>query len=202
MGGNVNAWYDSRFGRTSVGFEIRYEGIYSTKLGEPLDEKDWQATQGHDATSGINYTNQADRVNQSAFIEHDILLRDWTISLGLLANHNTALDSRWRIYPGVDISYRPTQHWKLFASWNMALRMPTFTDLYYSGTNIVGTKDLKPEKTLDVSLGTRYRTEGWKIEASAFYSHKTDMIDWVIYADEPPSQATDRKPDCVCSQSA
>lgn len=188
VGGNVNAWYDSRFGRTSVGFEIRYEGIYSTKLGEPLDEKDWQATQGHDATSGINYTNQADRVNQSAFIEHDILLRDWTISLGLLANHNTALDSRWRIYPGVDISYRPTQHWKLFASWNMALRMPTFTDLYYSGTNIVGTKDLKPEKTNDVSLGTRYRTEGWKIEASAFYSHKTDMIDWVIYADEPDGQ--------------
>ena len=188
VGGNVNAWYDSRFGRTSVGFEIRYEGIYSTKLGEPLDEKDWQATQGHDATSGINYTNQADRVNQSAFIEHDILLRDWTISLGLLANHNTALDSRWRIYPGIDISYRPTQHWKLFASWTMALRMPTFTDLYYSGTNIVGTKDLKPEKTNDVSLGTRYRTEGWKIEASAFYSHKTDMIDWVIYADEPDGQ--------------
>lgn len=184
-GGNVNVWYDSQYGRTSVGFDVRYEGIYSTKLGEPLDESDWKETQGHDGTHDIFYAYHADRVNYAAFVEHDVLLRDWTISLGLLLNNNTALDHRWRVYPGVDISYRPTDHWKLFASWNMALRMPTYTDLYYSGTNIVGTQDLKPEKTNDVSLGARYRKSGWKAEASVFYSHKTDMIDWVIYQDEP-----------------
>lgn len=185
VGGTVNAWFDSKLGRTSVGVEARYEGIYSTKLGKPMDEKDWVNTQGHDGTSDVKYKNRADRVNYSAFIEHDILLQDWTISLGVLANNNTALDSKWRLYPGVDVSYRPTDNWKLFASWNMALRMPTYTDLYYSGTNIVGTSDLKPEKTSDVSLGSRYRRAGIKAEASVFYSHKDDMIDWVIYKDEP-----------------
>ena len=39
-GGTANVWFDSRLGRTSVGFEARYEGIYSTKLGEPMAEKD------------------------------------------------------------------------------------------------------------------------------------------------------------------
>ena len=185
LGATLNAWFDSKYGRTSVGFEARYEGIYSTKLGEPLAESKWKDTQGHDGTSDVQYKNQADRVNYSAFVEHDILLSDWTISLGLLANNNTALDSKWRLYPGVDVGYRPNNDWKLFASWNMALRMPTYTDLYYSGTNIVGTKDLKPEKTSDVSLGARYRRAGIKAEASVFYSHKDDMIDWVIYKDEP-----------------
>lgn len=187
-GGTANVWFDSRLGRTSVGFEARYEGIYSTKLGEPMAEKDWQVTQGMDGTADVKYKNRADRWNYSAFVEHNILLDDWTISLGLLLNNNTSLDKKWRVYPGVDISYRPTDNWKLFASWNMALRMPTFTDLYYSGTNIVGTQDLKPEKTNDVSLGARYRKAGWKAETSVFYSHKTDMIDWVIYADEPDGQ--------------
>lgn len=184
IGGALNAWFDSKYGRTSVGFEARYEGIYSTKLGEPMDEGKWKNTQGHDGTSDVKYKNHADRVNYSAYVEHDILLQDWTISLGVLANNNTALDSKWRLYPGIDVSYRPNSKWKLFASWNMALRMPTYTDLYYSGANIVGTKDLKPEKTSDVSLGTRFRRAGWKAEASFFYSHKNDMIDWVIYADE------------------
>ena len=57
---------------------------------------------------------------------------------------NDGLDTKWRVYPGIDISYRPTEAWKLYASWNMALRMPTFTDLYYSGANIERNSELKP----------------------------------------------------------
>lgn len=73
---------------------------------------------------------------------------------------------------------------KLFASWNMALRMPTFTDLYYSGTNIEGNSNLKPEKTNDIALGAKYRTTALELQAETFYSHKSDMIDWVVYEDE------------------
>lgn len=67
----------------------------------------------------------------------------------------------------------------------MALRMPTFTDLYYNtqGANIEGNKNLKPEKTSDLQLGTRYTGRGFIGELQAFYSHKTDMIDWVTTPD-------------------
>lgn len=182
-GASINAWFSSSIGKTSLGIEVRGEGIRSTKLGKPMAESDWEKTGGHDAESDKLYKYKDTRTNISAFLEHDILLRDWTFSLGLLANMNDGLDTRWRVYPGIDISYRPTDAWKLYASWNMALRMPTFTDLYYSGANIEGNSNLKPEKTTDYQLGAQYRANGFMAEAQLFYSHKTDMIDWVTYSD-------------------
>ena len=181
-GGSVNGWFHSRLGETSIGLEARHEGIFSTNLGKPLGDGELVDLGGHDKTSERQYLKHDCRTNVSAFLEHNVLLRDWTISLGLLANMNTGLDTRWRLYPGIDVSYRPTSDLKLFASWNMALRMPTFTDLYYSGTNIEGNSNLKPERTNDVSLGARYHRAGWRAEASVFYSHKSDMIDWVTFA--------------------
>jgi iron complex outermembrane receptor protein len=183
-GAGLNTWVDSRYGKTSLGVEMRNEGIYSTKLGRLLDEDQWTRPGGHDqddASADTYYKYHDQRTNVSAFLEHDVLLRQWTVSLGVLANMNTGLDSKWRFYPGVDVAYRPADAWKLFASWNMALRMPTWTDLYYSGTNIEGNDHLRPERTNDVSLGARFRPQGWKVEAQLFYSHKSNMIDWVIY---------------------
>ena len=182
-GASLNAWFSSPLGKTSLGLEIRGEGIKSTKLGKPMPESDWEKTGGHDAEADKLYKYKDTRTNLSAFLEHDILLRDLTVSLGLLANMNDGLDTKWRVYPGIDISYRPTDAWKLYASWNMALRMPTFTDLYYSGANIEGNSNLKPEKTTDYQLGAQYRANGFMAEAQLFYSHKTDMIDWVTYSD-------------------
>ena len=182
-GASLNAWFSSPIGKTSLGLEVRGEGIKSTKLGKPMPESDWEKTGGHDAESDKLYKYKDTRTNLSAFLEHDILLRDLTVSLGLLANMNDGLDTKWRVYPGIDISYRPTEAWKLYASWNMALRMPTFTDLYYSGANIEGNSNLKPEKTTDYQFGAQYRANGFMAEAQLFYSHKTDLIDWVTYSD-------------------
>lgn len=180
----VNSWFQSSWGKTSFGAELRSDAIWSTNLGESLAEDAYRNTAGYDGTDERQYTKYAQRTNISAFVEHDILLRDWTVSLGLLANNNTGLNEKWRFYPGIDVSWRPSSVVKLFTSWNIALRMPTYTDLYYSGKNIEGTKNLKPEKTNDISLGMKYRPEGFDIQAQAFYSHKTDMIDWVVYTDE------------------
>lgn len=181
-GASLNAWMSSAIGKTLVGFEMRREAIWSTKLGELMAEGDWVSSGGHDANSDIKYKYHDSRTNSSFFLEHNVLLRDWTISLGLLANRNSGLDSKWRLCPGVDVSYRPSADWKLTASWNMAMRMPTFTDLYYSGANIEGNRDLKPEKTSDFNVGTTYSHGAWSVEAQIFYSHKTDMIDWVTYS--------------------
>lgn len=180
-GGGLSAWFASSLGKTSIGFDMRRESIWSTKLGILQDESEWQSTGGHDATDDVKYKNKDARNDLSAFLEHDILLRQWSISLGLLANRNTGLDHSWRFYPGIDVAYRPTDAWKLYASWNMALRMPTFTDLYYSGANIEGNSNLKPEKTSDLQLGARYAAKAFVAELQLFYSHKTDMIDWTTY---------------------
>lgn len=181
---SLNSWVQTSLGKTSFGVEMRSDGIWSTNLGRQLEEDEYRETTGHDGTPDRMYTRRDQRTNISAYLEHDILFRQWTISLGVLANNNTGLDEKWRFYPGIDVSYRPSDYLKLFASWNMALRMPTFTDLYYSGKNIEGNSHLSPEKTSDIALGTRWRTHGIEAQAQTFYSHKSDMIDWVVYDDE------------------
>ncbi len=189
----VDNWVEWQAGRTAFGAEMRHEGILSTKLGEPLEESAWEPVGGiSDCTGGTGedahtarfYQYAAERTNYSAYLEHNVILGQWTFSAGVLANLNTALDSHWRFYPGVDAAWHGHSGWAVYASWNMGLRMPTFTDLYYSGTGIEGTRDLKPERTNDVSLKAAYSVGAFSADAGAFYSHKTDMIDWVVYADE------------------
>ena len=184
VGGGLNSWIQTALGKTSFGVEIRSEGIWSTNLGKKLPESDYKDIVGHDAIEERKYTCHDKRTNYSAFLEHDILLSDWTFSVGCLSNRNSGLDNRWRFYPGVDISYRPTKEVTVYASWNMALRMPTYTDLYYSGKNIEGSQNLMPEKTNDTSLGVKFRRVAWEANVQAFYSHKSDMIDWVVFTDE------------------
>ena len=186
----LNAWTDWALGKSLLGVEVRDERIRSTNLGHLLPEAEWRATGGHDGDDSKFYKYRDQRCNVSVFLEHDVVLRRFTASLGLLANMNDGLDTKWRFYPGVDMRYNIVNgngnfngngKLDLFASWNMALRMPTFTDLYYSGKNIEGNQDLKPEKSNDVQLGIEYVCDGWRLRAQGFYSHKTDMIDWVTY---------------------
>ena len=182
--GMFNSWIETQLGKTSIGLEMRNEGIYSTKLGEPLSKDKYRDVRGHDGLKdSTQYTRHDDRTNLSIFVEHNVLLERWTLSAGVLANRNSALSDKWGVYPGLDIAWRPDNYWKFFVSWNMALRMPTFTELYYSGPSIEGNRTLKPERTNDTSIGLRYRKTGVRAEATLFYSHKSNMIDWATYND-------------------
>ena len=180
----VGVWADNRFGRTSFATEMRSELIYSTKLGSEMEQSAWFATKGRDGVSDVNYNHSADRTNIYLMVEHDIILPRWTFAFALPAINNTALDHKWRFCPGMDVSFNSYNHWKLFANVNSALRMPTFTDLYYSGANIEGTTNLKPERTVDFGAGAKARYEGFLGEIRLYGSHRTDMIDWVVYEDE------------------
>jgi len=177
-GASLQFWFNSFLGKTSVGGEARNEGIWSTKLGILQDESKWKNSGGHDAQDDIKYKYHDSRTVWKAFAEHHILLEQWTISPALTF---MSIGDNKKLLPSINIAYRPTDHWKLFTSWNTGLRMPTFTDLYYSGANIEGNSNLKPEKSSDFQLGVRKTGRGFVVESNVFYSHKTDMIDWVTY---------------------
>jgi iron complex outermembrane receptor protein len=67
----------------------------------------------------------------------------------------------------------------MYASWNKALRMPTYTDLYTSNSVQTGDVNLKPERNSVFKAGVRYRGHGIEGVISGFYSRGRDMIDWV-----------------------
>ena len=174
-GGGLTANLKWLLGTTSIGADIRREHIVSTAYGDELAEKDWIDIKGSDR----KYSRLGNRTNTSLFLEHNIILGGLTVSAGVMANRNTCLDGDYRFYPGVDISYRPDEHWKLYASWNKALRVPTYTDLYAKNSVQVGDLQLKPERNSTFKIGARYRTTALSAVVSGFHSHGTNIIDWV-----------------------
>ena len=117
----LNAW---RLGRTAIGAEIREEGIYSSSLGREMEPSLHFPVRGEE---GIFYTRHDARTNVSYFMEHNVLLRRWTLSAGVIADRNTSVGRGFRFYPGVDVSFRPVASWRLYASWNNSIRLPTCT---------------------------------------------------------------------------
>lgn len=176
-GANLNASLHTFLGNTAFGAEFRNEGILSTSLGKPVDSDNKVKIKNKDRY----YDRKDNRSNINYFLEHNIILNQVTISLGMLANMNTSLDHKFRYYPGIDVSYRPAKNWKFYASWNKALRMPTFTDLYYKSPTQEGNTNLVPEETQAYNLGATWKTGFISIEASAFYHKGKHMIDWVMY---------------------
>jgi len=173
-GANIDATIDWLGGKTAVGAELRNENILSNVLGTDLATKR-KVPFADDAY----FTKSASRTNVSYFIEHDILTKRFTLSAGLLANYNSSLNQGMRFYPGIDASWRITTNTRLYGSWNRALRMPTFTDLYYKSKTNVGNAALKPEKSEAFELGVKYGCYFLNAHVSAFIRNGKDMIDWV-----------------------
>ena len=165
-------------GKTAIGAEVRNEGILSTNLGHPSDSSDFVRVRGE---NGICYNHKDNRTNVSYSLEHNLLLSRWTLSAGLIANMNTSIDHRFRLYPGIDVAYRPKTNWKLYASYSKGFRLPTFTDLYYKSPTLNGNTDLRPEVNHSMQIGTRYSRPGIQGTLRLFYNRGHNMIDWVMY---------------------
>ena len=167
FGFNLNMQYKWMLGITNFGGEVRNEGIYSNVLGKPLEKPDGK------------YLVSDNRTNISYFLEHTLLLDRFTLGLGMLANKNTFLEEDFTFYPNISASYWLTEQLKMVASWNKATRMPTFTDLYYTGATHVGNSDLKPEKSEAFEVGLKYNNSFLAAYLTGFYMTGKDLIDWV-----------------------
>ncbi len=178
---SANAWTEWLLGRTAVGAELRSENILSSNLGRPLDSARHVQINGH---KGNFYTHSDHRTDVNYFVEHSVVAGAFTFSAGMLANRNTAVDEKFRLYPGVDISCRPGGGLRLFASWNKAMRLPTFTDLYYKSPTQEGNVGLRPEKVSSTKIGAEWRNSWAEASLQGYFNRGADMIDWVMYSAE------------------
>ena len=170
----MNMYLDWAAGRTALGGELRNEDLVSGNLGEPLSETHHISGTDRDYTLGVN------RTNISAYLEHNLLLKRLTISAGLVAVKNTWSNMNMTVYPGIDVSYRPTPTWTLHASCNTSLRMPSFTEMYYKLQGYKADPHLKPEEMTAVELSSNVQCAMFNVQCTAWYHHGRNMIDWIM----------------------
>ena len=182
-GVGFNSWFDWKLGRTALGAEIKNENLISGNLGEPLAEPKHIKGTDRDYTLGLN------RTNISLILEHNINIRWFSLSAGVVGVRNSWNGMDMRFYPGVDMSVNLGERLKLFATYNTSLRLPSVTELYYSVGGYKADKHLRPEELSAVDLGLRYTDlRGIQASASVYYNRCSDMIDWIMDLTEAQDQ--------------
>lgn len=178
-GSNLKCWFTSKWGKTALGADFRDENIWSTVLGKPLYKP--VPVPGE---PGVEFTKSDTRANFSLFAEHSANLRKLYVSAGIMANLNSQLEKGWNFYPGIDLGWNVSNAVKWYASINSSLRMPTFTDLYYSSPTNIGNAALRPEEAIAYESGFKYRRDGIDGHLAYFHRSGKNLIDWVKKVEE------------------
>ena len=175
---NLNSYFDWIAGRTAFCVNVRNEDLVSTNLGEPLGEPKHIHGRDNEYKFGINRTNIA------ITLEHNILLDRFNLSAGFVAVKNTWNEMNMRVYPGVDASYRIGENFKVYASYNTSLRMPSVTELYYSVGGHMADKYLEPEELSALEGGFKYTSKCFAGKVSVYHNRCKNRIDWVTAIDD------------------
>ena len=180
-GVSLNSYFDWESGnpdrirnRTAFGAELRNEDLVSGNLGEPLSQTHHICGTDRDYSLGLS------RTNISGYLEHNLILNKLTVSAGIVAVKNTWSNMNMTVYPGVDISYRPSSHWRIHASYNTSLRMPSFTEMYYKLQGYSADPHLKPEEMQAFEIGVTSYFSPFTAHFAVWHHHGKNMIDWIM----------------------
>lgn len=175
MGAALTSSYTTKWGKSSLGVDYRYDHIYSNALGDAIDTK----VRAPYAPDSVYFTKEKGRKNLNCFLEQAVFFNKFSASVGALGNYSDDFGSHF--YFGSDLGYAFTQHISLFATVNQSLRLPTFTDLYMSNSAQQGDPNLKPEEALTYEFGCKYKKGRLAANVSSFYRQGTNVIDWVKF---------------------
>ncbi len=175
--GGAELWADYawRAGTTTLGADYTINHIWSTVLGDEAEE-----------SNGI-YTHSKLREVGNYYLKHN---KSWgkiaaSGSLGLSTTPygNTTL---WSL----SASYRPLEELLLEAGATQSMRLPTFTDLYYTATGYISNGDLEPEQAVTYRLNALYTHQRWSLSALVYLRDGQNTIDWVKASAEDDWQST------------
>ncbi|NDV47560.1 TonB-dependent receptor [Paludibacter sp. 221] len=172
VGGKLTSSYLSAIGKFTLGVDLRNEHIFSNVLGEKMYDTRSVPFGGE----GV-FTHQANRFLSGVYVDYSKTFNDLYVSGGAAANYTE--DFGLQYFGGIDLGYEFFDKMKVFASFNTAVRLPTFTDLYYKSATQLSNPDLQPEKARTIEVGIKYEEHKWGIDAGVFYRLGDDVIDWV-----------------------
>ena len=170
----ANTW---DLGKTTLGIDIRNEHILSTVLGETLPqpipvpfEKDKL------------FTKEANRLLTTVFLDHSMNFNQWFLSAGTAMTYTEKYGTQ--INGGADLAHRISEYSRIFVAANSAVRLPTFTDLFYQSATQISNPNLQPEKSLTFEVGTKINPLKWTLSAVGYFRLGSNVIDWVKTAND------------------
>ncbi|MGM0408025.1 MAG: TonB-dependent receptor plug domain-containing protein [Bacteroidota bacterium] len=182
-GAKLDSRISTKAGVTTFGTEIRSENIWSNVLGIPMDD----TIKAFGEADGF-YDKNYSRTISNYFIEHSLSYKKLSVTAGMLASWVSENHFDFNIYPGVDVNLTLLDWLSWYGSVNKSLRLPTFTDLFYSGPSNIGNPELKPEESWSYETGLKYYTNKIKANYYIFYRDSEDLIAWVKPLNAQPEE--------------
>ncbi len=156
-------------GTTTIGADYTYNHIWSTNMG-------------HEAASANGlYTHCDERNIGNAYLRHT---KSWR-QISLSASAGVA-SSPYGVTPIWSLSarYSPLQGFTFEAGVNESMRLPTFTDLYYSSATRIADENLLPESAVTYHLSAGYNRGDFSTSAQLYLRNGSNIIDWAQSAEE------------------
>ncbi len=156
--------YTSAWGTTSLGGDYAFNHIYSTNLGDRLS---WPHG---------DYLCATARHTGNVWVRHALTLGRVDLSASAGAAFSPyGTRSSWSVAG----AWRPVRGLRVETGVWRSMRLPTFTDLYYTSPAQINNLDLRPEYATNLRLAVSYSTPSWRVSAGGFYRAGRDVIDWV-----------------------
>lgn len=181
-GTKVTGSYLSDLGKTTLGVDIRNEHIFSNVLGNLMSQQLAVPFENNKF-----FTRESNRLLETGFIDQTLILKHWYFSAGAAATNSASFGLYG--YGGIDLAYVFSENVRVFADVNSAVRLPTFTDLYYKSATQLANPNLKPEKSQTIEVGTKIQKPDWKIDFSLYKRFGQDVIDWTKQPDSTKWQS-------------
>ncbi len=170
----LNYTKQGKLGQTKFNLTLRHEGILSTSLGNTREN-----AVPIRSSNNKDYTKSASRTYPSFSINHTWRSGILSVESGMLISAGIRDQINPGIYPGIDLALRISDHVTLFSSINRSMRLPTYTDLYYSGPQNLGNTELQPEKALNGQAGMNVNRGILRLQAAIYYRKGNGTIDWI-----------------------
>ena len=154
---HAEAGWSNTWSKTTAGVELRDEYIRSSNMGVH------------------------NRLQLRYFAEQRFYWRGLSASLGASGVWNSQFGHDWSA--GLNLAYQPIRDLHLYLNVNRAIRVPTFTDLYYQSATQMADSTARPERALQVELSAQYTHDHWYASVAGYYRWGRDIIDWIKPAD-------------------
>ncbi|HRR62339.1 MAG TPA: TonB-dependent receptor, partial [Paludibacteraceae bacterium] len=105
----------------------------------------------------------------------------WYCSTGIATTHSSSFGQN--TFGGFDIAFAFTDEMRIFFSANSAIRLPTFTDLYYQSATQISNPNLKPETSKNLELGIKSNQKNLQWNICTYYRAGKNIIDWIKHPD-------------------